>query len=100
MNNTEIEVKFTEHEHEISSLKHRMKKAEEVVDAIHSLTVTTAQLAQSVEYTNQEVRVIKDKLSEITEEPSRNWKNLKTVLITSIASGLVGLLIGVLTKLL
>ena len=99
MNETEILVKLEGHEHEIKSLKYRMNKAEEVVDAIHSLTVTTATLAQSVEANNQDVKEIKGTLDKVIQEPADNWRKLTGAVVAAIASGLVGIALGAIISL-
>ncbi len=100
MTQESITIQLTAHEHEIGSLKHRMKHVESQVEAINKLTASVESLALSVQ---EMLRVQKEqgtRLLRLECRPAQEARNLKREAIKAALSALVGAVITfALTKL-
>lgn len=94
MTQTEIEVKFEDHEHEIKSLKHRMDKAEDIIESIRGLSTSVQLLAQESKTTRQSVDSLAEKVEALDNAPKEMWSKLKTTIITAVATAIVTALIS------
>lgn len=92
MNDEEIAVKLEGHEHEIGSLKHRMRAQEDQAKAIQSLVVSVEKLALNMENMLEEQRQQGERLKVLEEEPKKQWSSIKKTIFTSIISTVAGAL--------
>ena len=96
MNQEQITIQLTAHEHEIGSLKHRMKHVESQVEAINKLTASVENLAISVQ---QMLRVQKEqggRLLRLEGKPEREARYMRREVIKACISALAGAVITVL----
>lgn len=99
MTTEEIAVKLEDHTHEISSLKHRMKAAEEATLALNRLATAMEVMATKQEAMGNSVDRLTGKVEALEEKPTKHWDSLvdKVLLVLSgafvawLASGAVGL---------
>ena len=92
MNDEEVAVKLEGHEHEIGSLKHRMKVQEDQAKAIQSLVVSVEKLALNMENMLEEQRQQGERLKVLEEEPKKQWSSIKKTIFTSVLSTIAGAL--------
>lgn len=97
MNEQEIAVKLEGHEHEIASLKHRMKDVEAETKVINELTVSVSKMAVSMENMISELRSQGDRLQVLEKVPAETNKMIRQAIITTLGGGMIG---AVLTKVL
>ena len=96
MNEVDIEHRLTENEQRSKSNTHRLDKLEPIVNEIHTMSETMVRLVSEVQHTNENVTEIKDKVEVLESKPSARMDQIKTAIITAIASGLIGGLIATL----
>ena len=82
-NSQKVMLMLNDHEHEIGSLKHRMREQE-------SLTGCINKLATNMECMLKEQIAQGKRIEELEREPAENWK----VLIQALITGAVGVFIG------
>lgn len=82
------------------SNSHRLDKVEHIVDEIHALTITLAELAQGVKHTNETVISLDEKvdrmdrrIDEMENAPAKEYKSVKNTVRDKVASGIVGFVI-------
>lgn len=92
MNDEEVAVKLEGHEHEIGSLKHRMKVQEDQAKAIQSLVVSVEKLALNMENMLEEQKKQGERLKVLEEEPKKQWSSIKKTIFTSVLSTIAGAL--------
>lgn len=90
MTNEEIAVKLEDHEHEIGSLKHRMKAAEESNGVLHRLVTAVEVMATKQENTMQSVDRLTTKVEALEAEPGKRWKFVVEKAIYFIVAAVVG----------
>lgn len=96
MTDTEIAVKFENHEQEIKSLKHRMNEQEEQGKSLSSLALSVQKMALSMESMIEEQKNQGDRLAKLESEPAERWSNMtKTFFNTMIGAGAGALAVGV-----
>ena len=74
----------------ITSLEKRMKGAEGMQETLNSLAKSVAVFAEQLAVVREDTSEIKTELGKIKDVPGQRWSSLVTVIITAIASGLVG----------
>lgn len=85
-----IEHRLTEIEQRSKSNSHRLDKLEPIISEIHTMSKTMVQLVGAVKHTNENVSEIKDKVEILESKPSARMEQIKTAIITAIASALIG----------
>ena len=70
MTDTEVAVKFENHEQEIKSLKHRMNEQEEQGKSLTSLALSVQKMALSMESMIDEQKKQGERLSKLEAEPA------------------------------
>lgn len=95
----EIKLKINDHDHEIGSLKHRVKQVEEKQSEIGALTSSVNELAINMRYMVEEQKKQGKRLDQLEKEPLENAKYIKRTIITSIITSVVGAVIGALITL-
>ena len=82
MNEVELAEKLSDH-------KHRIGKAENLIEEIRSMSSSIQLLAQEVQKQGEKVDNLVEKVEKTEEAPAKAWSNLKTVIITAIATGII-----------
>jgi hypothetical protein len=91
---TETRVKLAEHGKEIGSVKHRVKGLEEQQKSIHELAISVKELVLNMQYMLEEQKEQGKRLELLEQEPSRQYKQLKTIIITALTTTIVGSIVG------
>lgn len=99
MEEIDIELKINDHEHEIGSLKHRVKSIEEKQSEISTLTNSVNELAINMRYMLEEQKEQGNRLRALETEPSDNAKYYRRTIIASVITAVVGAAIGALIAL-
>lgn len=86
----EVAVKLEAHEHEIASLKHRVKELEAENKAIQELALSVNKMAVNMENMLEEQRRQGERLEVLEKVPSETDKQIKQAVITALAGGIVG----------
>lgn len=84
-----IEHRLTEIEQRSKSNSHRLDKLEPIISEIHTMSRTMVQLVGEVKHTNENVSEIKDKVGILESKPSARMEQIKTAIITAIATALI-----------
>ena len=84
-----IEHRLTEIEQRSKSNSHRLDKLEPIISEIHTMSKTMVQLVGEVKHTNENVSEIKDKVGVLESKPSARMEQIKTAIITAIATALI-----------
>ena len=74
MSNEEIAVKMTEHDHEIGSLKHRMKELENSNTVLQRLVTAVEVMATKQDSISTNVDKLTSKVESLEAEPGKRWK--------------------------
>lgn len=96
MTQEEIILKINDCEHEIGSLKHRVKKLEEVHKLIYDLTLNVRELAMSVQSMVEEQKEQGEKIKKLEAQPAEKWNLLTKTILTGVVSAIVGAVISAL----
>ena len=94
MTNEEIAVKLEDHEHEIGSLKHRMKAAEESNSVLTRLVTAVEVMATKQESTMQSVDRLTTKVEALEAEPGKRWKFVVEKAIYFVVAAVVGFMLA------
>jgi len=94
MTDEEIAVALNGHDHEIGSLKYRMKAQEEQAKAIHSIVVSVEKLALNMERMAKELEKQGERLGKLESEPASRMSQIKTAIITALATAVIGSIVG------
>lgn len=86
----DVAVKLEAHEHEIASLKHRVKELEAENKAIQELALSVNKMAVNMENMLEEQRRQGERLEVLEKVPSETNKQIKQALISALAGGIVG----------
>lgn len=90
MTDEEIAVRLEGHEHEIGSLKHRVKEQEEQTRVIQDLVLSVKELAMNMKNMIDEQKRAGERLSKLENEPAERWNSAKKTAFTSVISTLSG----------
>ena len=93
MDITEIAVKLEAHEHEIESLKYRVKDLEKQSGIIQELAISVNRMAVSIENMLKELNRQGERLEVLEKVPTETGKVLKSAIVTALASGIVGAMV-------
>lgn len=94
MTSEEIVIKFTEHEQEIKSLKHRVGSCEAKDQVIHDLATSVNSLAINMGHMAEEQTKQGKRLEKLEKIPSENASKIKVTVISSIITLVLGTLFG------
>lgn len=92
----EIAIRFTDHENEIKSLKHRMDEREEKDKTLTELTISVKSLATNMEYMAKEQQKQGERLERLEHEPTEEYKHYKRLIIGCIITTIIGAVVGAL----
>lgn len=81
----EIAVRLEDHEHEIGSLKHRMKAAEEANHALNRLATAVEVMATKQEAMSESVERLTGKVDTLEGKPGKRWEGLADKLLYTAA---------------
>ena len=87
---TEIAVKLEAHEHEIGSLKHRVRELEAEFKAINELTMSVNRLAVNMENMLQEQKAQGERLETLESRDGDMWRKVVGHIVTTV----IGIVIG------
>lgn len=90
MTDEEIAVKLEGHEHEIGSLKHRMREQEEQTKVIQELVLSVKELALNMKNMIDEQKRAGERLTKLENEPADRWNTAKKTAFTTIVSTISG----------
>lgn len=97
----EIAIRFTDHENEIKSLKHRMNEREAKDKTLLELTVSVKSLATNMEYTAKEQQKLTkeqqkqgERLERLEHEPTEEYKHYKRLVIGCVITTVIGAVLG------
>lgn len=90
MDGTEIAVKLEAHEHEIGSLKHRIRDLEADSKALQELAISVNKMAVNMENMLDEIKKHSRRLEELERVPSDTSKQVRAAIITALAGGFTG----------
>lgn len=93
MDNTEIAVRLEAHEHEIGSLKHRVKELEAESRALQELTVCVNKMAVNMENMIGELAKHGERLEAIEKVPAETNRQVRQAIITALIGGVVGAIV-------
>ena len=89
----EIAVKFEGHDHEIGSLKHRVKELEADSKSLQELVLSVRELAINMEHMITEQRQQGERLLTLESAPANTYRLIRNSVITALAGGVVGAII-------
>ena len=94
MTHEEIAVKLEDHEHEIGSLTHRMKAAEEANRALNRLATAVEVLAARQSSMSDSMERLTGKVETLESKPARRWEALMEKLLFALAGAFAAWLMG------
>lgn len=94
MTHEEIAVKLEDHEHEIGSLKHRMKAVEEANRALNRLATAVEVLAARQSTMSNSMERLTGKVETLEAKPARRWESLAEKLLFSLAGAFAAWLLN------
>ena len=98
LSNTDIAVQLNDCHNEIGSLKHRMDKAEQVIDQIRELAITTQLIAQRQNNIDEKLDNLADTVKEIDNQPKEKWNKATWIVISAFITAAVGLIISAISN--
>lgn len=90
MDETEIVVKLEVHEHEINTVKNRMKDLEAQSRAIQEIAISVNRMAVSIENMLEEVNRQGKRVEALEKVPIETTKLIKAAIITALAGSIAG----------
>lgn len=90
MTDEEIAVKIAEHENRIKVSEHRIEDLEEQQKYIQELTISVKELAISLKNMVAEQKSQGERIKLLEDEPGKNWKTVKTAVMTTIIGTVFG----------
>lgn len=90
MTEEEIAVKMEGHDHEIGSLKHRMKEQEEQSKVIQELVLSVKELALNMQAMLREQTAQGARLNKLEAEPAEQWNNAKKTIMNTVLGAIAG----------
>ena len=95
----EIILKLNDHEHEIVSLKHRIKAVEDNQKALSDLIRSVDKLANSMENMVSEQKEQGIRLERLENAPADDFKYYKRLIVGCVLTGVIGAVLGALIAL-
>lgn len=90
MTEEEIAVKMEGHDHEIGSLKHRMREQEEQSKVIQDLVLSVKELALNMQAMLKEQAAQGNRLNKLESEPAEQWNNAKKTILNTVLGAIAG----------
>lgn len=90
MDETEVAVKLEGHDHEIGSLKYRVKELESNCKTMQELTISVNKMAVNMENMFEELREQGSRLKVLEKVPLETNKQIKNAVITALVGGVIG----------
>ena len=87
---TDVAVKLEAHDHEINSLKHRVKELEVESKVIQELAISINKMAVSMENMLEEQKRQGARLEALEKVPVETNRQVKAAIITALVGGVVG----------
>ena len=94
MNEQEVAIKLNDHNHEIASLKHRVKGCEENQKALAELIRSVDKLANSMENMVNEQKEQGERLERLENAPADDFKYYKRLVVGCLLTGVIGAVLG------
>ena len=94
MNEQEVAIKLNDHNHEIASLKHRVKGCEENQKALAELIRSVDKLANSMENMVNEQKEQGERLERLENAPADDFKYYKRLIAGCVITGIIGAILG------
>lgn len=94
MNEQEIAIKLNTHDHEIGSLKHRVKGCEENQKALSDLIRSVDKLANTMENMVNEQKEQGERLERLEQAPADDFKYYKRLVVGCVLTGIIGAVLG------
>mgnify|MGYP004705632175 FL=1 len=92
MTDTDIAVKFENHDQEIKSLKHRMNEQEEQGKSLSSLALSVQKMALSMESMIEEQKNQGARLAKLESEPAERWSSMTRTIFNTMVGAMAGAL--------
>lgn len=90
MTNEEVAVRLEAHDHEIGSLKHRMRALEEAGKQNSAIVISVRELALNMARMLEEQKVLSSRVKSLEDKPGQTWGTIVQTAITAIVSALAG----------
>ena len=94
MNEQEVAVQLTAHDHEISSLKHRACKLEAASESMTQLVRSVDKLAMNMERMLAEQTAQGERLARLEAEPGEQYKYYKRLIVGCVITGVISAVVG------
>ena len=92
MNETDIAVKFENHDQQIKSLKHRMEEQEEQSKTIQELVLSVKELALNMQTMIEVQGKQGDRLAQLEAAPAEQWSSMKRTIFNTMVGAMAGAL--------
>lgn len=99
MDEKTIELHLNDHDHEIGSLKHRVKACEEKADTILELTTSVHDLSINMKHMLEEQKRQGERLEALEKAPADEARYVRRQILAAVISGVVGAILGALLAL-
>lgn len=99
MNEIEIVERLTVVEQSTKSAHKRIDTMEKTQNDIQALALSVNDLANTMKHLCEQMCNMQERVKDIESKPSKNWENLIRIIITALTTGLIGVIIGYVTKL-
>lgn len=90
----QIAVKLEDHEHEIGSLKHRMKAVEESNAVLNRLATAVEVMATKQDAMRSSMEKLTGKVEALEAEPGKRWKFVVEKAIYFVVAAVVGFILA------
>ena len=90
----QIAVKLEDHEHEIGSLKHRMKAVEESNAVLNRLATAVEVMATKQDAMSSSMEKLTGKVEALEAEPGKRWKFVVEKAIYFVVAAVVGFILA------
>lgn len=99
MNEIEIVERLTVVEQSTKSAHRRIDTMEKTQNDIQALALSVNDLANTMKHLCEQMCTMQQRVKDIEDKPSKNWENLIRIIITALTTGLIGVIIGYVSKL-
>lgn len=86
--------KLIETEQRSKSNEKRLDEHARKIEDIHDLTYSVKELAIEVKNMREDINKVDNRLNVLEEQPGKNWDKLKWIVITGIATAILGFVLG------
>jgi len=94
MTEQDVAIRLNDHDHEIGSLKHRVKSCEENQKVQYDLIRTVDKLANAMENMLTEQKSQGKRLERLECEPANDFKYYKRLIVGYVITGIIGVILG------